>query len=151
MRVDERTDIQSRHRRRNIHVCRSSLTPTAADTHHNEGELRRERERKDECDDLRRTRQYRGAPVAPTASTRSPEVCRHFHDDTFRSPKASSACLSRPTDIAVCTLVLPIDDPYKGRQCPVLKSNAPIMGARASQSKKPSPRQSSRPYIRWCC
>src|SRR5687768_18391992 len=57
----------------------------------------------------------------------------------FAPQQPQALVLSWQTDSAGGALVLPFDDPYKGRQCPVLKSNAPTTGARASQSKKPSP------------
>ena len=67
------------------------LAAAAGHGHHDESELSGQSQSKHEGENLRCTRQQGGAPVAP-ARARIPEVCRHFHDDTFRSAAASSGC-----------------------------------------------------------
>src|SRR5919108_714855 len=47
----------------------------------------------------------------------------------FAPQHPQAIVLSRQTDMETCALVLPIDDPYKGRQCPILNPNALTTGA----------------------
>src|SRR5262245_21142463 len=52
----------------------------------------------------------------------------------FALQQPQAVVLSWQSDSAGGALVLPFDDPYKERQCPCPKPNAPTTGARASPS-----------------